>query len=162
MKKRRKENIIPIRNLKAVQVIIVFSGPLKKLIEMYLLNRKQYVVFDDINSQVLDIKSGFPQATILGTVLFLICIKDIGKSSSFLQFILFADDTTIIAPINTNNMETVNIVNMELAKIITWLKLNKLSLMFLRQNYVYFTNYNEKYRFRKYRSKLLLLLTQKW
>ena len=98
-----------------------------KLLESYLSNRKQFVVFDDINWQVLDLKTGVPQGSILGPLLFLIYINDIVKSSNFFKFIIFADDTTIFAPINTNNKETANIINMELEKIITWLKLNKLS-----------------------------------
>ena len=35
-----------------------------------------------------------------------------------LKFILFADDTTIVAHINTNNMETANIINIKLEKIL--------------------------------------------
>ena len=98
-----------------------------KLLESYLSNRKQFVVFDDINSQVLDLKTGVPQGSILGPLLFPIYINDIVKSSNFFKFIIFTDDTRIFAPINTNNKETANIINMELEKIITWLKLNKLS-----------------------------------
>ena len=64
-------------------------------------------------------------------LLFLIDINDIVKSSNLFKFILFADDTTIIAHINTNNKETANINNMVLDKIITWLKLNILSLNIL-------------------------------
>ena len=96
--------------------------------QSYLSNRKQFVVFDDTNSQVLDLKTGAPQGSILGPLLFLIYINDIVKSSNFFKFILFADDTTNFAPINTNNKESANIINMELETIITWLKLNKLSL----------------------------------
>ena len=98
------------------------------MLEIYLSNRKQFVVFDDINSQVLDLKTGVPQGSILGPLLFQIYINDIVRSSNIVKFRLFADDTTIFAPINTNNMETANIINMELEKNITWLKLNKLSL----------------------------------
>ena len=39
------------------------DGP-GKLLESYLSNRKQFVVFDDINSQVLDSKTGVPQGSI--------------------------------------------------------------------------------------------------
>ena len=113
--------------IKKLEFYGVSDGP-GKLLESYLSNRKQFVVFDDINSQVLDIKTGVPQGSILGPLLFLIYINDIVKSSNFFKFILFADDTTLFAPINTSNKETANIINMELEKIIVWLKLNKLSL----------------------------------
>ena len=33
---------------------------------------------------------------------------------TFLNFILFDDDATIIAPINTDNKKTANIINMEI------------------------------------------------
>ena len=115
-----------------------------KLLESYLSNRKQYVVFDDINSQVLDIKTGVPQGSILGPLLFLIYINDIVKSSNFFKFILFADDTTIIAPININNKETASIINMELDKIITWLKHNKLSLNISKTKFCIFHKVQHK------------------
>ena len=124
----------------------VSDGP-GKLLESYLSNRKQFVVFDDINSQVLDLKTGVPQGSILGPLLFLIYINDIVKSSNFLKFILFADDhddTTIFAPINTNNKETANIINMELEKIITWLKLNKLSLNISKTKFYIFHKVQRK------------------
>ena len=44
----------------------------------------------------------------------------------------------MFAPINTNNKETANIINMELEKIITWLKLNKLSLNISKSKFCIF------------------------
>ena len=68
--------------IKKLEFYGVSDGP-GKLLESYLSNRKQLVVFDDINSQVLDIKTGVPQGSILGPLLFLIYINDIVKSSNF-------------------------------------------------------------------------------
>ena len=56
---------------------------------------------------------------------------------TFLKFILFADDTTIIAPINTNYMETANILNVDEkydVKLNTYCFLNISKTTFLRQN----------------------------
>ena len=70
--------------IKTLKFYGVSDGP-GKLLESYLSNRKQCVVFDDINSQVLDLKTGVPQGSILGLLLFLIYINDIFKSSNFLK-----------------------------------------------------------------------------
>ena len=40
-------------------------------------------------------KSGAPQGSILGQILFLLCINDIENCSELISFILFADDTNI-------------------------------------------------------------------
>ena len=129
--------------IKKLEFYGVSDGP-GKLLESYLSNRKQFVVFDDINSQVLDIKTGVPQGSILGPLLFLIYMNDIVKSSNFFKFILFADNATLFAPINTNNKETANIINMELEKNIAWLKLNKLSLNISKTKFCIFHKVQRK------------------
>ena len=61
----------------------------------YLTNRKQYVVFNSQNSETVDITTGVPQGSILGPLLFSICINDLITISNKLKFIMYADDTTI-------------------------------------------------------------------
>ena len=64
-------------------------------LESYLNNRKQYVNYKNVNSNEAVIKCGVPQGSILGTLLFILCINDMYKISSILEFIIFADETNI-------------------------------------------------------------------
>ena len=50
----------------------------------YLSNRIQYVDFKGIKSNTLDIKTGVPQGSILGPLLFIIVSNDFSKSSNCL------------------------------------------------------------------------------
>ena len=71
------------------------THPAKKLIESYLSNRKQFVQVGNIKSTMKQVSTGVPQGSIVGPLLFNICINDIVKASSKFAFILYADDTTL-------------------------------------------------------------------
>ena len=66
-----------------------------KLLSSYLSNRKQYVMFNSKNSEFTEIRTGVPQGSILGPLLFSIYINDLITVSNKLNFIMYADDTTI-------------------------------------------------------------------
>ena len=71
------------------------SGTPLALIKSYHTNRYQYVHFENCKSDLLEIKTGIPQGSILGPLFFSILINDIVNSSSKLSFLMYADDTTI-------------------------------------------------------------------
>ena len=103
----------------------------------YLSNRHQYVTFNGTNSAFLPIKCGVPQGSILGPLLFLLYINDIVKTSSLLDFVLFADDTNIFY--SHSNLNTlVNTLNSELPKVSSWFKCNKLSLNINKTHFMHF------------------------
>ena len=77
----------------------------------YLSKRKQFVVIDGISSDLIDVTIGVPQGSILGPILFLININDLPLCIA-LFFLLFADDTTLLA-CSDNIDELISLVNSE-------------------------------------------------
>ena len=116
-------------------------GLVLKWVESYLDSRKQYVNMNGTRSDLLQIKCGVPQGSILGPQLFILYINDICNVSKLLQFILFADDTNIFY--SSSQYETLStVVSTELSKLQTWFALNKLSLNISKTNYMLFTRKN--------------------
>ena len=75
--------------------------------------------------------------SVLGPLLFLLCISDLPKCSDKLTFHVFADDTNIhLSSNNINDMQS--ILNRELKHVTQWLYANRLSLNIDKTNYVLF------------------------
>ena len=106
-----------------------------KLLSSYLMNRQQLTMFDGVSSQVKEITCGVPQGSILGPLLFLIYINDLPYSTDNLQYILFADDTSVFSK-NSNPSTLFNHVNTQFRSIKSWMKANKLILNIEKTNYI--------------------------
>ena len=104
----------------------------------YLSERKQYLEFNGIKSNLLNINCGVPQGSILGPILFLLYINDIQNSTS-LNLLSFADDTTVFASSSNIPMLT-NQINHVLTQIQKWLCTNKLSLNVSKTKYSVFNS----------------------
>ena len=106
-------------------------------LESYLTNRTQFTKVGEEMSEIGYVKHGVPQGSVLGPLLFLLYINDISESSSILQFILFADDTTVYYS-DQNNDNAEKVLNIELRKVSNWLAANKLSLNVGKSNFLHF------------------------
>jgi hypothetical protein len=111
----------------------------------YLNGRKQYVNVNGMNSEKTTLMTGVPQGSILGPLLFVIYINDITFASSKFHKILYADDTTLFATLESfsnssgSNRESLsNMINKELQLVQDWLSLNKLSLNTTKTKYMIF------------------------
>lgn len=104
----------------------------------YLSNRKQYVQYNYVNSNLQSLSCGVPQGSILGPILFLLYINDIVNSSSFLNYILFADDSNMYASHSSLNT-LITRINEELRSVNGWVLSNKLTLNFSKSHYMIFS-----------------------
>ena len=114
------------------------------LMKNYLENRKQFVQFDSCSSKMKSIDKGVPQGSILGPLLFLIYINDIPNSSNILNFLMYADDTTLhccLEDIEDDNKEFR--INQELQHVQDWLKVNRLALNVKKTKYMMFHKHNK-------------------
>ena len=101
-------------------------GVCHQLFESYLLNRKQYVCINDVNSPIHEIKSGVPQGSVLGPILFLLYINDL-SNALLCKPRLFADDTLLLySSNNLNKLEALR--NNELLLVKLWMDANKLKI----------------------------------
>ena len=112
-------------------------GTAFKLVKSYLTGRTQYVIYDGIQSTTLSIYCGVPQSSILGPLLFIVSMNDIGNVSEFLCTILYADDTCILLN-GRDYLNLITFLNVELGKLSILLRTNKLSLNVQKTYYMVF------------------------
>ena len=94
------------------------DGKLLTLLQNYLTNRKQRVVINGKESDWGEIKSGVPQGSVLGPLLFLVYINDLeeGIKSSV---IFFADDTSLFSIVR-DPLKSADDLNDDLSIITHW------------------------------------------
>lgn len=102
-----------------------FSPSLITLLQSYLSGRTSYVEFNGLQSNSFIVKSGVPQGSNLGPLLFNIFINDIVEDVN-VNCLLYADDLKIYAEIE--NISSCEQISLSLRNIENWCKLNRLPL----------------------------------
>lgn len=90
-------------------------------------NRGQIVKCGDKVTEMKYVEYGVPQGSILGPLLFILYINDIGTILKKSKYHLFADDTVVYVS-GTNVTRLVETLNSELKNLSNWLTANKLKL----------------------------------
>ena len=103
----------------------------------YITNRQQFTCVAGARSSSVSITSGVPQGSVLGPLLFLIYVNDIGNAVPNEIINLFADDTNLFV-----FRESFSIVNQKanecLNELYMWFIANKLSLNLTKTCYMVF------------------------
>jgi len=121
-----------------------FRGIALNWIKDYLSNRKQFVVYNNEKSQMVDFNIGVPQGSILGPLLFLLYVNELPEISHKLSYVQFADDTNIF--ITGKSLSDISsIINEEMILISEWIKNNRLSLNVVKTNYMIMSSRAKQY-----------------
>ena len=113
-----------------------FSGNLIKLLENYLINRKQRTLANGITSQSHNISWGIPQGSTVGPLLFILYINDIGSILNYCKYQLYADDTVLYLSDEITN--ATRRLNDDLSNFKNWCNQNKLTINVKKTKYVLF------------------------
>ena len=113
------------------------GGIILKLLKSYLEDREQRVKIDDCLSTALPIKSGVPQGSVIGPLLFLMFINDLPCVCVNSIMLLLADDAKI------SNADPIELQN-DLIGIYNWAKANKMEFNNTKTELLWFTLHRYK------------------
>ena len=114
------------------------KGQLYDILRSYLENRSQITKVDNVCSDKQAMVMGVPQGSILGPLLFILYVNDIGNISDFGTFYLFADDTAVL--IKGKHIEQLQMkINVLVPKIAEWFQANRLSINVSKTHYQIYT-----------------------
>lgn len=117
-------------------------GNAHNLLKSYLTGRKQRVKVNGVKSEYCYVKTGVPQGTILGPLLFVIYVNDLLERMPEDMLVSFADDTAVLSADETWQ-KVQDKMNLYLDKTYNWLATNKLSLNISKTVFITFGAYTD-------------------
>ena len=102
------------------------TGKVGRWIHSFISDRTQTVLVNGTRSDPADVKSGVPQGSVLGPLIFLILIGDIDQNIAHSFLSSFADDTRVGHAVDSHN-DSANLQN-DLEEIYLWTDANNMEL----------------------------------
>lgn len=103
----------------------------------YLQHRSQFVTNETFNSNTKRLKTGVPQGSILGPLLFIVYINDIFSSATNCKWVGYADDTALFFR-GVQPDRLVSLANDVLAEVLAWSKRNALRINTKKTQAIFF------------------------
>ena len=122
---------ILIRNFRCYNI----KGRALEWLVSYFSQRKQFVNILDVSSSMIFIDIGIAQGDCLGHLMFIVYLNDIVRCSIDVNFLIYADDTTLFVT-GVDNGQCISILIQSLFHVYRWLHMNKLSRNVSKTNYV--------------------------
>lgn len=114
-----------------------FGTSLLKWIGSYLKNRIQSVKFRGSYSNNIQVKSGVPQGSHLGPLLFTLFINDLPSVIKNSKTLMYADDVKLF--ISYNDVDQQRLLQMDINHLTTWCNINLMHLNVKKCKYMIFT-----------------------
>ena len=99
------------------------KGKLGRWIKSFLTERQQVILVNKVKSKFSKLVSGIPQGSVLGPILFLIYINDIGQDLTA-NTLVYVDDTKVNQKVTSE--QDIEILQQELIKLDNWAKENNM------------------------------------
>lgn len=127
-----------------------FKGVVLKWFESYLTERKQFTRLDSNlhDSDIVNVASGVPQGSVLGPILYLIYINNVGSNRLDSDILMFADDSVLIKT-GTTIQENCKQLESDLKLISDYFKSLKLGLNASKTKIMHFDRCFKKCTFSK-------------
>ena len=106
------------------------EGKLYNWIESFLLNRTQTVVVEGYSSTSIPVKSGVPQGSVLGPLIFIILMTDIDEELMYSLLKSFADDTRVMKGVS--NVREASQLQGDLFNVYDWAESNNMEFNSLK------------------------------
>jgi hypothetical protein len=103
----------------------------------YLNDRKQFIEMNSLSSTMLTIKSGIPQGSLIGPILFNFYVNDLFRLSLHGTLQMYADDT-VLTYHHTCYQRMFEMMNEDLVIIDNWLLRNSLTINVKKTEYIVF------------------------